>query len=70
MMFCVRFTASKVSKYGVISGPYFPLFVFSPNTSKYGAEITPYLNIIHAVIATSDDETTLNSSCDKTADLS
>ena len=37
----------KVSKYGVIYGPYF--FVFSPNTGKYGPEITPYLNIFHAV---------------------
>ena len=34
--------AWKVSKYGVISGPYFP--VFSPNTGKYGPEITPYLD--------------------------
>ena len=32
----------KVSKYGVISGPYFP--VFSPNTGKYGPEITLYLD--------------------------
>ena len=35
------YTAWKVSKYGVISGPYSP--VFSPNTGKYGPEITPYL---------------------------
>ena len=41
------FTAWKVSKYGVISGPYFP--VFSPNTGKYGPEITPYLDTLHAV---------------------
>ena len=27
----------KVSKYGLISGPYFP--VFSPNTGKYGPEV-------------------------------
>ena len=40
-------TASKLSKYGVISGPYFP--VFSPNTGKYGPEITPYLDTFHAV---------------------
>ena len=33
------FTAWKVSKYGIIRGPYFP--VFSPNTRKYGPEITP-----------------------------
>ena len=31
-----------MSKYGVISGPYFP--VFSPNAGKYGPEITPYLD--------------------------
>ena len=36
-----------MSKYGVISGPYFP--VFSPNTGKYGPEITPYLGTFHAV---------------------
>ena len=41
-------TAWKVSKYGVISGPYFP--VFSPNTGKYGPEKTPYLDAFHAVI--------------------
>ena len=49
-----------VSKYGVISRPYFPvlglnteihknLSVFSPNTGKYGPEITPYLDTFHAV---------------------
>ena len=54
------FTASKVSKYGVISGPFFPVFglnirstpylsVFSLNTGKYGPEITPYLDTFHAV---------------------
>ena len=41
------FTAWKVSKYGVISGPYFP--VFELNTGKYGPEITPYLDTFHAV---------------------
>ena len=41
-------TAWKVSKYRVISGPYFP--VFSPNTGKYGPEITPYLDTFHAVL--------------------
>ena len=40
-------TAWKVSKYGVISGPHFP--VLSPNTGKYGPEITPYLDTFHAV---------------------
>ena len=33
-------TAWKVSKYGVISGPYFPVF---------GSEITSYLDFFHAV---------------------
>ena len=32
-------TAWKVSKYEIISGPYFP--VFSQNTGKYEPEITP-----------------------------
>ena len=40
-------TALKVSKYGVISGPYFP--VFGLNTGKYGPEMTPYLDTFHAV---------------------
>ena len=40
-------TAWKVSKYGVFSGPYFP--VFSPNTGIDGPEITPYLDTFHAV---------------------
>ena len=40
-------TARKVSKYGVISGPYFP--VFGLNTRKYGPEITPYLDTFHTV---------------------
>ena len=51
-------TTYKVSKYGVISGPYFPVFglnteryVFSSNTGKYGPEITPYLDTFHAVHA-------------------
>ena len=51
-----------MSKYGVISGPYFPVFgpylsfqylsVFSPNTGKYGPEITPYLDNFHAMSIT------------------
>ena len=41
-------TARKVSKYGVLSDPYFPAFGFSPNTGKYGAETTPYLDTFHA----------------------
>ena len=36
-----------MSKYGVISGPYFP--VFGLNTEIYGPEITPYLDTFHAV---------------------
>ena len=32
----ISITAWKVSKYGVFSGPYFP--VFSPNRGKYGQE--------------------------------
>ena len=38
-------TAWKVSKYGVFSAPYFP--VFSPNTGKYGSEKSPYLDTFH-----------------------
>ena len=40
-------TPWKLSKYGVISVPYFT--VFSPNAGKYGPEITPYLDTFHAV---------------------
>ena len=49
-MVCFRITcpAWKASKYGVFSGPYFP--VFNPNTGKYGPEITPYLDTFHAVM--------------------
>ena len=39
-----------MSKYGVIFGPYFP--VFGLNTGKYGPEITPYLDTFHAVFFT------------------
>ena len=42
-------TAWKVSKYGVISGPYFP--VFGLNTGKYGPEKTPYLGTFYAMQA-------------------
>ena len=46
-----------MSKYGVISGPYFPEFVLNMeiyclNTGKFGPEITLYLNTFHAVIPT------------------
>ena len=37
----------KVSQYGVISGPYFP--VFRLNTGKHVSEITSYLYTFHAV---------------------
>ena len=51
-------TAWKVSKYGAISGQYFPAFglnteryeVFSPNAVKYGLEITPCSDTFHAVV--------------------
>ena len=45
----IKVSAWKVSKYGFISGPYFP--VFNPNTGKYGPEMTPYLDTFHAVSA-------------------
>ena len=38
-----------MSKYGVISVLYFP--VFSPNTGKYGPEITPDLDTFQAVLS-------------------
>ena len=47
--FTQLYSAWKLSKYGVFSSPYFP--VFSPNTGKYGPEITPYLDNFHAVNA-------------------
>ena len=50
-----RCTAWKVSKYRVISGPYSP--IFSPNTEKYGLEITPYLDTSRS------DEPTLTHLC-------
>ena len=51
-----------MSKYGNLSGPYFPAFgvntrdtkylsAFSPNVGKYGPEKTPYLDTFHAVVA-------------------
>ena len=42
-----KITAWKLSKYEVISGPYFP--VFGLNTGKYRPETTPYLDTFHAV---------------------
>ena len=42
-----------MSKDGVFSGPYFPVFginsVFSSNTGLYGPEKTPYLDTFYAV---------------------
>ena len=49
---CLEDTAWKVSKYGVISGPYFP--TFGLNTGKYGPEITLYLNIFHVMGGTNN----------------
>ena len=37
----------KKSKYGIFSGPHFPVFRLS--TGKYGPEKTPYLDSFHAV---------------------
>ena len=42
------YTAWKVSKYGVFSGPYFP--AFGLNTGKYGPKKSPYLDTFHAVL--------------------
>ena len=42
----------KCIKYGVISGPYFP--VFGLNTGKYRPEITPQFDTFHAVNLPSD----------------
>ena len=40
-------TAWKVSKYGVFSGPFFP--VLGLNTGKYRLEKNPYLDILQAM---------------------
>ena len=45
-----------MSKYGVISIPYFP--VFGLNTGKYETEITPYLDTFHAVYFLCDQSNT------------
>ena len=50
-------TAREVSKYGVFSGLYFP--VFGLNTGKYGAEKTPHLDTFHAVALNITVNTTL-----------
>ena len=46
-MFEVKHSLDTLSKHGIISGPYFP--VFGQNTGKYGPEITWYLDTYHAV---------------------
>ena len=44
----ILITTWNVSKYRVISGPYFP--VFGLNAGKYGPEVTPYLHTFHAFL--------------------
>ena len=43
----IKTRCMKMSKYGVFSGPYFP--IFNPNTGKCGPENTPYLDTFHLV---------------------
>ena len=43
----IPITTWKVSKYGIYSGPYFPIFKL--NTGKCGPEKTPYLETFHTV---------------------
>ena len=59
----MTYSAWKISKYGVISGPYFP--VFSLKIGKYKPEITSYLDTFHAVMLFS----TVKNSVRKTADI-
>ena len=40
-------TAWRVSKYGVFSSPYFPVFI--SKAGKYGPEKTPYLDTFHTL---------------------
>ena len=42
-------------KYGVFSGPYFP--IFGLNTGKYEPEKTPYLDTFHVVNAKCNGKT-------------
>ena len=44
----MQYKARKVSKFGVFSVSYFP--VFEVNTGKYGPEKTPYLDTFLAVV--------------------
>ena len=48
--FIMTINASKMSKYGVFSGPYFPLFRL--NVEIYQPEKTPYLDTLHGVYIT------------------
>ena len=48
--FIMTINASKMSKYGVFSGPYFPLFRL--NIGTYQPEKTPYLDTLHGVYIT------------------
>ena len=50
-----------MSKYGVISGPYYP--VFGLQTGKYGLEKTPDLDTFHAVILLGDSPETKRKLC-------
>ena len=47
-----------MSRYGIFSGPYFPIFELnteiSPNTGKYGPEKNPYLDTFHEVLTMAD----------------
>ena len=56
-----------MSKYGLFSGPYFP--VFSPNTGKYRPEKTPYLDTFHAVSGRLSPETDMTDSKNKDASI-
>ena len=51
-----------MSKYGVISGPYFPVLGLNTESAsgKYGTEITPYLDTFHAVSPSKFEEMKVN----------
>ena len=51
----LEITAWKVFKYGVFSGPYFP--VFGLNIGKYEPEKTPYWDTFHVVNAKCNGKT-------------
>ena len=52
-----------MSKYGVISGRFFPLFRL--NIGKYGPEVTSYLDTFHAVYLDIRDQETTDTTCEK-----